>query len=65
MTKIYNLMTWTYGSIVAACNKNAGANGSTAAACISQWNCYMKGGQNTDPAEKAGLCGGTGISCLK
>lgn len=62
MTLIYALMGARYGSLQAACAASAAQNGSTAAACISQWQCYMKGGVSSDPQEP-GKCSGTGVAC--
>src|SRR3989338_9413551 len=55
MQRLYNLMMQVYGSVTSACDHQSSSNGSTPAACISQWNCYWHGGTSSDPAE-AGQC---------
>lgn len=59
MQHIYQLMVATYGDLQNACDKNAGNYGNGVQACIDQWNCYWKGGKDSQNQ----LCSGTGKTC--
>lgn len=59
MIQNYTLLRAVYGSLNAACAKNAPSMSSTKQVCIDQWTCYVSGGRDS----QGGLCSGTGVAC--
>lgn len=56
VNKVYHLMMARYGSIEVACKFQ---KETTTEICIDDWNCYRKGGKDS----QGGLCSGNGKAC--